>query len=167
MYPEIYNLSRHPQCRCRAAHPHEDHFTCLHCGALVYTQPLTCGVQNRNHCPYCLSSRHVDHAQAGDRLSACKALMQPIGLTMKPGRNKYACCSVGELMLVHQCGDCGKFSINRIAADDQAERLMALFHASIGLDEPQRSLLIESGIRLLTGDDAGLVERQLFGIARQ
>ncbi len=67
-------------------------------------------------------------------MSACKAIMQPIGLTVKRGRNKYGEGMFGELMLIHRCSECGKLSINRIAADDQTERLMEIFFSSLGLD---------------------------------
>ncbi len=93
-------------------------FKCAHCHVFVSSAHLISGVNNRNHCPYCLWSCHLDLYAAGDRLSACKAPMRPIGLTMKTGRNKYQRESRGELMLVHQCTDCGTLSINRIAADD-------------------------------------------------
>jgi hypothetical protein len=144
-----------------------DIFTCKQCQGTVYTHPIISGVQNRNHCPYCLWSRHVDWMRAGDRLSACKAIMQPIGLTVKQNRNRYAAGWTGELMLVHCCSECGKLSINRIAGDDQAERLMEIFHASLGLEQTTRHNLKENGIRLLDGQTAWLVERQLIGIRQQ
>jgi hypothetical protein len=46
-------------------------FKCGHCHAFVSMEPILSGVQNRNHCPYCLWSRHLDLYEAGDRLSAC------------------------------------------------------------------------------------------------
>ena len=64
-------------------------FRCAHCHVIVSSAHLLSGVQNRNHCPYCLWSCHLDLFAAGDRLSACKTPMRPIGLTMKRGRNKY------------------------------------------------------------------------------
>src|SRR5512139_2755149 len=96
-------------------------FRCLACGYLVSAQPVVSGVHNRNHCPYCLWSRHLDLYEAGDRLAACKAGMRPVGLTLKRSRDKYGGQAAGELMLVHQCSECGKLSINRIAADDDDE----------------------------------------------
>ena len=166
MYPEIYNptTNDHPD-RWRRHSP-EDVFTCRQCQAAVYTHPMISGVKNRNHCPYCLWSRHVDHAQPGDRMSACKAIMQPIGLTMKRGRNKYGAETCGELMLIHRCSECGKLSINRIAADDLIERLMDIFWASLGLDSPTQYQLEGCEIRLLQGDDVKLVISQLHGITQ-
>lgn len=163
MYPEIYNTTTHEHPERWRRRSSEDVFICRQCQADVYTQPLISGVKNRNHCPYCLWSRHVDHIQPGDRMSACKAIMQPIGLTMKRGHNKYGGRTFGELMLIHRCSECGKLSINRIAADDQIERLMDIFWASLGLDSPTQHQLEGNGIRLLQGEDEKLVTCQLHG----
>src|SRR5690349_24303189 len=99
-------------------------FRCAHCHAMVSSAHLLSGVNNRNHCPYCLWSCHLDLYAAGDRLSACKAPMKPVGLTMKTGRNKYKRDTRGELMLIHQCSDCMIVSINRIAADDEPDKIL-------------------------------------------
>ncbi len=96
-------------------------FDCMHCQHAVTSMIALSAVNNRNHCPYCLWSKHVDHFQAGDRLSACKMPMQPIGLTFKLQRNKYG-NQLGELMVIHQCSGCQSLSINRIAADDDNQR---------------------------------------------
>ncbi len=137
-------------------------FRCANCGNYVSAMQVVCGVRNRNHCPYCLWSRHLDLYAAGDRLSACKTLMRPLGLTMKPCRNKYA-PGEGELMLVHLCVGCRCVSINRIAADDDARTLMEIFTASSSLLSGTRDLLLASGIRLLDRQKAGDVKRQLLG----
>src|SRR5882672_8967504 len=105
-------------------------FECCHCRLRVSAEPLLSGVRNRNHCPYCLWSKHVDLAQAGDRLCACKGPMRPAGLSLKRTRKKYAPAQLGELMLVHRCAACGAHSLNRVAADDSPQRLWDVFEAS-------------------------------------
>jgi hypothetical protein len=181
MYEEIYE--QHPIQYWGKLKPHHNHsgrgqwrqrenkyrlcaygFQCRHCQSYVYTQPDYSGVQNRNHCPFCLRSRHVDHLQPGDRLSACKAVMQPIGLTVKQSHNKYGEGRYGELMLIHQCNECGKISINRVAADDWRDSLMEIYYASSGLALPTQQMLEASGIRLLHAEDLKLVVNQLHGI---
>ena len=139
-------------------------FVCLHCGAFVSAEPILSGVRNRNHCPYCLSSRHLDQFEAGDRLSACKACMRPVGLTLKRIAKKYAGRSQGELMLVHLCDDCGKISINRIAADDDSEGILAILEKSAGLDRATHELLVQQSITPLSTSQAGLVRQCVFGI---
>ncbi|HUE99584.1 MAG TPA: RNHCP domain-containing protein [Anaerolineales bacterium] len=138
-------------------------FKCAHCHVIVSSAHLLSGVNNRNHCPYCLWSCHLDLFAAGDRLSACKAPMKPIGLTMKMGRNKYQRDSRGELMLIHQCTECRTLSINRIAADDDSGTLMAVFHESLVLGHQMYSLCQEYGILNLKAEDAKFVSAQLYG----
>ena len=138
-------------------------FTCTHCGNFVSAGILAAGVNNRNHCPYCLWSRHLDLFQAGDRMAACKSPMQPVGLTLKRSRKKYVSATSGELMLVHQCCECKKISINRIAADDVPEAIIELFDFSFGLSVHLRERIQENGITLLDSESIDLVYRQLFG----
>jgi hypothetical protein len=136
-------------------------FKCGHCHAFVSSEHFLSGVNNRNHCPYCLWSCHLDLFAAGDRLSACKGQMRPIGLTLKTGRNKYRRGSGGELMLIHQCVDCGTLSINRIAADDDAATLMEVFENSV---ENQIHTVCEAnGIAALKRTDSAAIHKQLFG----
>ena len=138
-------------------------FTCAHCHAIVSSVHMLSGVNNRNHCPYCLWSCHLDLYAAGDRLSACKAPMQPIGLTMKRGRNKYQQDSRGELMLVHQCTGCKTLSINRIAADDDSGTVLGTFQESLQLGYPLQTLCQQYGILVLKAEDTKVVYTQLYG----
>jgi hypothetical protein len=138
-------------------------FKCAHCRALVSSAHLLSGVNNRNHCPYCLWSCHLDLYAAGDRLSACKSPMKPIGLTLKMGRNKYRREARGELMLVHECSGCKVLSINRIAADDDSGTIMAVFQESLALDQQLHTLCQEHGIVMLKAEDLKIVHTQLHG----
>jgi len=139
-------------------------FVCLSCGTFVSVAEAVSGVRNRNHCPYCLSSRHLDQFEPGDRLSACKARMRPVGLTFKQIAKKYAGNSQGELMLVHVCEGCGKVSINRIAADDDGELILAVLEKSVELDQQTRDLLAQQEVMLLTPAQAHRVHQCLFGV---
>ncbi|MEW6406324.1 MAG: RNHCP domain-containing protein [Chloroflexota bacterium] len=138
-------------------------FTCSHCRSMVFAAHFLSGVHNRNHCPYCLWSCHLDLFAAGDRLSACKGQMKPIGLTMKKGRNKYRREARGELMLVHQCVECYSLSINRIAADDDPSMLMDVFHSSLALGHGLVTDCEQNGISVLKVDDAEIIQAQLYG----
>ena len=91
----------------RAAREGREEFRCRHCRALI--GPTLFGGKHRNHCPFCLHSRHVDDRRPGDRASACRAQMAPIGRFDRPG---------GEPVLIHRCLGCGQERHNRIAADD-------------------------------------------------
>ena len=135
-------------------------FTCIQCRQFVTCAAVVAGVQNRNHCPACLWSRHMDEHVAGDRLAVCRGAMEPIALTTKRSRNRYGGARDGELMLVHRCSGCGKVVINRIAADDSPATLLETFEASWQLDLAE---LDRWGIAALGAHDRLLVRQRLFG----
>ncbi len=140
-------------------------FRCKHCHAYVSTDPNVSGVNNRNHCPYCLHSRHMDMLEAGDRLSACKAEMRPVGLALKKTSKKYG-KQQGELMIIHQCSECESISVNRTAADDDADTILEIFHRSLQLDPQSKTRIQQSGIQFLTSGDYPVVCARLFGWGR-
>lgn len=80
----------------------ESCFVCQVCGALVVCQ--NAGSRHRNHCPFCLSSVHLDHVP-GDRASCCGGIMDPVGVWVRKN---------GEWALIHRCRKCGVFHSNRI-----------------------------------------------------
>jgi hypothetical protein len=138
-------------------------FECRRCGRPVSALPALSGVQHRNHCPYCLWSRHVDLHTPGDRLAVCQGLMPPIGLTFKRLRKQYPSRQPGELMLVHRCAECGAVSLNRLAADDLPPAVWEVFQASLHLPPAERLGLLSAGIDLLDAPDAAVVQFKLFG----
>ena len=136
-------------------------FQCTHCRAYVSANRMLAGVQNRNHCPYCLWSRHLDLYVAGDRLAACREKMKPVGLALKQTAKKYG-PGWGELMLVHECQECGKVSLNRIAADDVAETLFEVYRGSCA--GSLQTHLEDSGLRVLGPEEEEIVLKRLFGV---
>ena len=138
-------------------------FQCCHCGGYVSASRSLAGVGNRNHCPYCLWSRHLDLFEAGDRLAACKASMRPVSLTLKRSRDKYAPAAAGELMLIHLCTTCEHISINRIAADDVPETIIEVFQASLAEPGWLRKQFLENQINLLGERSDEIIYRQLYG----
>lgn len=68
-----------------------------------------------NHCPVCLYSKHVD-VNPGDRASACKGLMKPIGITFKRG----------DEIIIHECTSCGHRKNNRRSSSDNMELIIKL-----------------------------------------
>jgi len=89
-------------------------FICLNCGRTV--APADSGSEQRNHCPFCLWSAHVD-LRIGDRRSGCRGKMQPVGIWIKEN---------GEWAIIHRCAKCGFLRANRVAADDDEMRLFTL-----------------------------------------
>lgn len=101
----------------------ETSFICVHCGRAV-PLPEGKGTRNRNHCPACLWSRHLD-IKPGDRRSGCKAPMEPVAIWCRPG---------GEWALIHRCTVCGMLKANRIAGDDSEFALLQI--AAMALTQP-------------------------------
>lgn len=100
----------------------DEQFICSHCGMAI--GPAMSGTRNRNHCPHCLHSIHVD-IQTGDRRSRCRGIMVPIGLWVQQS---------GEWSIIHRCGFCGWIRTNRIAPDDNEQCLIEL--AALPLVKP-------------------------------
>lgn len=90
-------------------------FKCGRCRAFI--GGIMFGGRHRNHCPMCLTSRHVDRRRPGDRASPCRALMPAIGVAYR---------SNGEQLVVHRCNGCAVERQNRVAADDNPLALLRL-----------------------------------------
>lgn len=88
-------------------------FTCENCGEVVPKANKTC----RNHCTKCLVSLHVDDKVPGDRKSGCLGLMIPkfIDLNRKKG-----------YIIIHKCKKCGKISRNKVADDDDMDKVIEI-----------------------------------------
>ena len=77
-------------------------FTCISCKK--YVLPLHNG-SYRNHCPFCLSSLHVDN-KPGDRKSLCKGIMIPYKLIYSSKKG---------WQIIHKCKSCNAEKANKIA----------------------------------------------------
>lgn len=76
-----------------------DGFICENCKKEVQPASKTC----RNHCPFCLHSKHVD-LLPGDRANPCQGLMKPIG---------YETTGKNRIILVFKCTKCGAITRNK------------------------------------------------------
>lgn len=95
-------------------HPCAEAFSCMVCSRTVVSAGA--GSAHRNHCPYCLSSKHLD-IEPGDRAADCGGSMEPIAVWVRKN---------GEWALIHRCRICGALSSNRIAADDNPLKLLSI-----------------------------------------
>ena len=116
-----------------------DSFTCKVCNRLVV--PHGAGSDHRNHCPYCLSSQHLDN-EPGDREADCGGTMEAIGVWVRKN---------GEWAIIHRCRICGHLSSNRSAADDSPLKLMSLALKPLG-NPPFPVERIEELTKLLGGE---------------
>ena len=97
--------------------PRNESFICAHCGQSVTKSGMGTGTSYRNHCPFCLWSRHVDSDIPGDRNANCNGLMEPISVSTR---------RTGEYVLRHRCLKCGVEKLNRIAGDDDFDLITKL-----------------------------------------
>lgn len=120
-------------------HACNDSFECKTCGRLIV--PTGAGTNHRNHCSNCLNSLHVDD-EPGDRASDCGGIMEPVALWARKD---------GEWAIIHRCRRCGKFSSNRVAADDNPMKLMSIAMKPLA-SPPFPIERIEEMTRLMGGD---------------
>ena len=92
-------------------HELDETFICEHCHKTV----PKLGYTSRDHCPYCLYSKHVD-INPGDRSNQCKGLLKPIGL------EKYK----DTYKILYQCIKCNQTHKNIIAKDDDMNELIKI-----------------------------------------
>ena len=84
---------------------------CEHCKKEV--QPLS--YTSRDHCPYCLYSKHVD-INPGDRLNTCLGLLKPTGIEKFKDTYK----------IIYKCNKCNIVHKNIMASDDNMDLIIEL-----------------------------------------
>ncbi len=90
--------------------------------------------------------------------------MKPIGLKFKNRKlNPFTGRTSGELMIVHQCTNCGEISANRIAGDDDPQQIVKLLEEPGEQTKETLDWLRTSGLILLTQKDRREVLTTLFG----
>lgn len=88
-------------------------FVCENCGK--NNEPLKGGC--RNHCKFCLHSKHVDENIPGDRESKCHGLMIPIDVDSNSKKG---------YIIIHRCENCGVITRNKHASDDDFDAIITL-----------------------------------------
>ena len=81
----------------------DEGFICEKCNMQVNKLNYT----SRDHCPYCLYSKHVD-INPGDRKNECKGLLEPIDI--EKFKNTYK--------IIYKCQKCSQTHKNIMAVDD-------------------------------------------------
>ncbi len=90
----------------------DEEFICENCGKKVKKLGYSC----RNHCNYCLHSKHVD-VNPGDRKETCHGILEPIGVEIN---------SKKVYVIVFKCKKCGAIRRNKAAEDDNKELIINL-----------------------------------------
>lgn len=89
----------------------DEEFICENCGKQVSKLNYTA----RDHCPFCLYSKHVD-INPGDRLNTCKGLLKPIAI--EKFKDSYK--------IVYKCSKCNQIHKNVMASDDDMDLIIKL-----------------------------------------
>lgn len=89
----------------------DEGFICEHCHKEVQKLNIT----SRDHCPYCLYSKHVD-INPGDRQNPCQGLLKPIGIEKFKDTFK----------ILYTCEKCKEQHKNIIAIDDDMDKIIEI-----------------------------------------
>ena len=89
----------------------DENFICENC----HKEVIKLGYTARDHCPYCLYSKHVD-INPGDRSNTCKGLLKPIDIEKFKDTYK----------IIYKCQKCGEIHKNIMANDDDFDLIIEL-----------------------------------------
>lgn len=89
----------------------DENFICEHCGKEVKKAEYTA----RDHCPYCLYSKHVD-INPGDRENTCRGLLKPVGVEKFKDTYK----------IIYKCEKCNQEHKNIVANDDDMQEIIRI-----------------------------------------
>ena len=92
----------------------DEEFICEYCEKKVEKLNYTA----RDHCPYCLYSKHLD-INPGDRSNTCQGLLKPIGI--EKFKNTYK--------IIYKCQKCNEYHKNIMANDDNFNKIIELSSA--------------------------------------
>ena len=90
----------------------DEEFECENCHKKVSKLSYT----SRDHCPYCLCSKHVD-ILPGDREEKCRGVLKPIQVEIDSKKG---------YVIVYKCKKCGKIRKNKAADDDNMDLIIKL-----------------------------------------
>ena len=89
----------------------DEEFICENCHKKVEKLNYTA----RDHCPYCLFSKHVD-INPGDRQNTCLGLLEPISIEKFKSTYK----------IIYKCQKCNQYHKNIMANDDDYNKIIEL-----------------------------------------
>ena len=89
----------------------DEEFICENCGEKVSKLEYSA----RDHCPFCLYSKHVD-INPGDRNNECQGLLEPVGIEKFKDTYK----------ILYKCLKCGQSHKNIMAKDDNYDKILIL-----------------------------------------
>lgn len=90
----------------------DEAFVCENCGKQINPLGYTC----RDHCKYCLHSKHVD-INPGDREEECHGDLEPIRVELDSKKG---------YVIIYKCKKCGAIRKNKAAEDDNMDLIIEL-----------------------------------------
>lgn len=90
----------------------DEEFICEVCGNKVSKLNYTA----RDHCPFCLSSKHLD-INPGDRAANCGGVLIPIDIE-KGKKDSYK--------IIYKCNKCKQIKKNKMANDDSYDKILEI-----------------------------------------
>ena len=108
---KIYLITKKEEDKMKVFNERDEEFICDNCHKKV--EPLK--YSSRDHCPYCLYSKHVD-INPGDRNNNCHGLLKPIGIEKFKDTYK----------ILYQCNKCKQLHKNIMAKDDDMNRIIEI-----------------------------------------
>lgn len=97
----------------------DENFICEVCNEKV--NPL--GYTARDHCPKCLSSKHVD-INPGDRRESCHGILKPIAIENFKSTYK----------IIYKCQKCGIIKKNIMAKDDNMDLIIDIMSNPVSIN---------------------------------
>lgn len=90
----------------------DEAFICENCGSKIEPLGYTC----RDHCNYCLHSKHVD-INPGDREEECHGDLEPIRVELDSKKG---------YVIIYKCKKCGAIRKNKAVEDDNMNLIIEL-----------------------------------------
>ena len=90
----------------------DEEFICENCRRKVPKLGYSC----RDHCPYCLHSKHID-INPGDRQETCHGDLKPASLEIDSKKG---------YVIIYKCQKCGAIRKNKAAKDDNMDLIIEL-----------------------------------------
>ena len=90
----------------------DEEFICEVCNKNVSKLEYTA----RDHCPFCLSSKHLD-INPGDRGANCGGILVPIDIE-KGKKDTYK--------IIYKCSKCKEIKKNKMAIDDDFDKILEI-----------------------------------------
>jgi DNA-directed RNA polymerase subunit RPC12/RpoP len=98
----------------------DEGFICKCCGKKVEQLNYT----SRDHCPYCLTSLHID-INPGDRQNNCLGTLIPISVNYTNQKG---------YVITYKCEKCGKLHNNKSAKDDDLNTILSVMNGTYNIN---------------------------------